>query len=98
MDYKQSTAHTLHHSKKLMGELFLLNIIIEFIKNIEINKSIILQKLEQIIKSKYYLSLNSQHIKALNIIYKKIIKISSLTNKDKKFLSKYMTHKIEAYK
>ena len=98
LDYKQSTAHTLHHSKKLMGELFLLNIIIEFIKNIEINKSIILQKLEQIIKSKYYLSLNSQHMKALNIIYKKIIKISSLTNKDKKFLSKYMTHKIEAYK
>ena len=95
LDYKQSTSHTLHYSKKLMAELFLLNIIIEFIKNIELNKRLILQKLEQIIKSKYYLSLNSQHINALNIIYKKIIKIGSLTKKDKKFLSKYMTHKID---
>ena len=91
-DYKQSTGYTLPNSKKLMGEIFLLNIIIEFIQNKEQNKNLIIQKLKSIIKSKFYLSVNDKHIKALNAISKKILKISSLDKKDQEFIYKYLNH------
>ena len=40
-DYEQSTSYTLPNSKKLMAELFLLNIIIDYIQNKESNKNYI---------------------------------------------------------
>ena len=88
--YKQSTMHTLSDSKKLMAEIFLLNIITDFIHNKEQNKHLILQKFESIIKSKFYLSVNFKHIKLLNLILKKIIQIRTLGKKDKKYIFKFM--------
>ena len=82
--------HTLSDSKKLMAEIFLLNIITDFIHNKEQNKHLILQKFESIIKSKFYLSVNFKHIKLLNLILKKIIQIRTLGKKDKKYIFKFM--------
>ena len=56
-----------------MAELFLLNIIIDFIQNKEINKNYIIEKLLLILKSDYLEIFSNEHIKFLNIIVKKIL-------------------------
>ena len=89
LDFKKSITYTLHHSNKLMSEIFLLDIIIKFIKNIDKNKSYIFQKLNSILKSKYMTFLNNEHLKYLKVIINKIQEIKSLTVKEHKILSKY---------
>ena len=86
LDFKKSTTYTLHSSKKLMSELFLLDIIIKYIQNIEINKSYIIQKLNSILKSKYIPFWNIEHSKYLKELINKILKIKSLTEKEYKLL------------
>ena len=41
LDYNKSTTYTLHESKKLMAELFLLDIIINYMPNIKKNQKYI---------------------------------------------------------
>ena len=89
LDYKTSITYTLHYSNKLMSELFLLDIIIKYIKNIEINKSYIIQKLNSILKSKYMTFLNNEHLKYLKVIINKIDQIKSLTVKEHQIINKY---------
>ena len=88
LDFKKSTTYTLHASKKLMSELFLLDIIIKYIHKIEENKRYIIQKLNSILKSKYIPFWNIEHSKYLNIIINKILKITSLTEKEFQLLIK----------
>ena len=72
LDYKKSTTYTLHGSKKLMSELFLLDIIIKFIQNRESNKIYIIEKLKSILKNKYLSFLNIDHLNYLKLlIFKK---------------------------
>jgi len=91
LDYKQSTSYTLHESKKLMSEIFLLDIIIEHIQNIELNKIYILQMLESIFKGKKIKYLNTAHKSYLKDIIVKIYRIKSLSKSDKNFIFMYMT-------
>jgi len=88
--YNQSTTNTLHDSKKLMSEIFLLDIIIKYIQDIEINKSYLFQKLIFIMNSHYMRFLNIEHINYLNILIKKMLQIKSLTEDECKLLNKYM--------
>ena len=90
LDYKQSTSYTLPNSKKLMAELYLLNIIIDFIQNKENNKNYIIQKLISILKGDYSRTFNYNHIKFLNLIIKKILIIKSLNESEKKLIFKYI--------
>ena len=90
LDYKQSTSYTLPNSKKLMAELYLLNIIIDFIQNKENNKNYIIQKLISILKGDYSRTFNYNHIKFLNLIIKKILIIKSLNEREKKLIFKYI--------
>ena len=89
LDYKKSITYTLHYSNKLMSELFFLDIIIKYIKNIEKNKIYIMEKLESIFKSKYMAFLNNEHLNYLKLIINKIHEIKSLTDKEHKILDKY---------
>ena len=88
-DFKKSITYTLHYSNKLMSELFLLDIMIKYIKNIEKNKSYIIQKLNLILKSKYMAFFNNKHLKYLKVVINKILEIKSLTVKEHQILSKY---------
>ena len=90
LDYEQSTSYTLPNSKKLMAELFLLNIIIDFIQNKEINKNYIIEKLLLILKSDYLEIFSNEHIKFLNIIVKKILIIKTLSKTEKDLIFKYI--------
>ena len=90
LDYKQSTSYTFPNSKKLMAELYLLNIIIDFIQNKENNKNYIIQKLISILKGDYSRTFNYNHIKFLNLIIKKILIIKSLNESEKKLIFKYI--------
>ena len=89
LDYKKSITYTLHYSNKLMSELFFLDIIIKYIKNIEKNKIYIMKKLESILKSKYMAFLNNEHLKYLKLIINKIHEIGSLTEKEHKIINNY---------
>ena len=89
LDFKKSITYTLHYSNKLMSELFLLDIMIKYIKNIEKNKSYIIQKLHLILRSKYMTFFNNKHLKYLKVIINKILEIKSLTVKEHQILSKY---------
>jgi glycosyltransferase involved in cell wall biosynthesis len=88
--YKQNTTHTLSDSKKLMAELFFLNIIIDFIQNKESNKNIIIEKLISILKSKYLEIFNKDHIHFLHLIIKKILIIKTLNKNEKELIFKYI--------
>ena len=90
LDFKQSTTYTLHGSKKLMADLFLLDIMIQYIQNIQINKIYILQKLQNIFKGKFIRFLDIEHKKYLKDIFLKICRIKSLNKRDKKLIIKYM--------
>ena len=90
LDYEQSTSYTLPNSKKLMAELFLLNIIIDYIQNKESNKNYIIEKLILILKSEYLEIFNKEHIKFLNLIIKKILKIKTLSKSEKDLIFKYI--------
>ena len=89
LDYQQTTTYTLHYSKKLMSELFLLDIILNYIQNIDINKKYIIQKLYKIIRSNYMIFLNQEHKNYLKIIIEKILQIKSLTLKEQQSIIKY---------
>ena len=91
LDYKQSTSYTLHESKKLMSDIFLLDIIIEYIQNIEVNKIYILQKLKKIFNGKNIKFLNTEHKNYLKDIIMKIFQIKSLSKSDKNLIFMYMT-------
>ena len=73
-----------------MAELYLLNIIIDFIQNKENNKNYIIQKLISILKGDYSRTFNYNHIKFLNLIIKKILIIKSLNESEKKLIFKYI--------
>ena len=73
-----------------MAELYLLNIIIDFIQNKENNKNYIIQKLISILKGDYSRTFNYNHIKFLNLIIKKILIIKSLNEREKKLIFKYI--------
>ena len=88
--YDQSTTNTLHDSKKLMSEIFLLDIIIKYIQDIEINKSYLFHKLFFIMNSHYIQFMNIEHINYLNFLIKKMLQIKSLTEDEYKLLNKYM--------
>ena len=90
LDYKQSTSYILPNSKKLMAELYLLNIIIDFIQNKENNKNYIMQKLILILKSDYSRIFNKKHMKFLNLIIKKILMIKSLSKFEKDIIFQYI--------
>ena len=90
LDFNQSTSYTLHDSKKLMSEIFLLDIIIKYIQDIEINKRYVFQKLSSILNSRYMPFLNIEHINYLKIIINKIFQIKSLTEDEYELLNKYM--------
>ena len=89
LDSIKSTTYTLHYSNKLMSELFLLDILIKYIKNIEKNKSYIIQKLYSILKSKYMTVLNNEHLNYLKVLINKIHGIKSLTAKEHQIINKY---------
>ena len=89
LDFDQSTTYTLHNSKKLMSELFLLDIIIKYIQNIEINKIYVLQKLISIFNSDYIHYINIEHINYLKILINKILQIKSLNYYEFNLLRKY---------
>ena len=91
LDYKQSTTYTIHESKKLMSDIFLLDIIIDYIQNIELNKLYILQKFKSIFKGKNIKYLNTAHKNYLKDIIMKIYMIKSLSKNDKNFIFMYMT-------
>ena len=87
--YNQSTTNTLHDSKKLMSEIFLLDILIKYIQDIEINKSYLFQKLIFILNSHYMRFLKIEHINYLYFLIKKMLQIKSLTEDEYKLLNKY---------
>jgi len=89
LDFDQSTTYTLHNSKKLMSELFLLDIIIKYIPNIEINKRYIFQKLISILNSDYIHFINIEHIKYLKILINKILQIKSLNDYEYKLIRRF---------
>ena len=60
--------------------IFLLDIIIKYIQNININKKYIFQKLISIFNSKYIQFLNIEHMKYLQALMNKILQIKNLTN------------------
>ena len=91
LDSKQSTSYTLHESKKLMSDIFLLDIIIEYIQNIEVNKIYVLQKLKKIFNGKNIKFLNTEHKNYLKDIIMKIFQIKSLSKSDKNLIFMYMT-------
>ena len=91
-DLKQSTTYTLHESEKLMSELFLLDIIIKFIQNIDINKIYIIQKTISIIKSHYIQFVKIEHINYLKLLIDKILQIKSLNENERELLIKYMNN------
>ena len=90
LDYKQSTTYTLPNSKKLMAELYFLNIIIDYIQNKENNKNYIIQKLILLLKSEYSKAFNKKNIKFLNFIIKKILKIKSFSKSENDLIFKYI--------
>ena len=90
LDFKQSTTYTLHDSKKLMSEIFLLDIIFKYIQNKEENKKYILQKLISIFQSHYIPFLNKDHIKYLKIIINNILEIKTLNEYDKTLIDECM--------
>ena len=90
LDFKQSTTYTLHQSQKLMSDLFLLDILIQYIQNIEVNKNLLMQKLKGIFKGKFIRFLNIEHKKYLKDIINKILCIKSLNKDDKDMLKKYI--------
>ena len=92
IDFKKSTTYTLHNSKKLMSELFLLDIIFNFIQNRDYNKIYIIQKFIAILKSKYIRIINFEHIKYIKILFNKILGINNLNNKEKATLRKYLNN------
>ena len=92
IDFKKSTTYTLHDSKKLMSELFLLDIIFNFIQNRDYNKIYIIQKFIAILKSKYIRIINFEHIKYIKILFNKILGINNLNNKEKTILRKYLNN------
>ena len=73
-----------------MSEIFLLDIIIKYIQDIEINKRYVFQKLTLILNSNYMVFLNIEHINYLNLLIKKMFQIKSLTKYEYKLLNKYM--------
>ena len=79
LEYNKSTTYTLHGSKKLMAEIFLLDIIIKYIQNINTNKKFIFQKLISIFNSKYIQFLNVEHIKYLQVLMNELLNIKNLT-------------------
>jgi len=89
LEYKESTSFSLPDSKKLMTELYLLEIIVDFIKNKEMNKNYIIEKLLLILKKQYINSFYKEHIQYLNQIIKKILAISTLTKNEKDLIAKY---------
>ena len=74
-----------------MSELFLLDIFIKYIKNIEINKNYIIQKLISILNSQFIHSLNIEHVNYLKILIKKILQIKSITESECKLLRNYIS-------
>ena len=90
LDYKQSTTYTLHQSKKLMSDLFLLDILIKNIQNIEVNKKYLLQKLKGIFKGKFIKYLNNEHKIYIKDIINKILLIKFLTKHEKNLIFYYM--------
>ena len=90
LDFKQSTTYTLHQSKKLMSDLFLLDILIKHIQNIEINKIYLFQKLKGIFKGKFIKYLNSEHKIYIKGIINKIFLIKSVSQHEKDLILYYM--------
>ena len=90
LDFKQSTTYTLHGSKKLMSDIFLLDILIQYMQNIQLNKIYILQKLKNIFEGKFIRFLNIEHKNYLKDIFVKIFRIKSLSNSDKNLIINYM--------
>ena len=88
-DLKKSTTYTLNYAKKLMSELFLLNILIEYIQNKEKNKKYIFQKLKSILKSKYMPFFNAEHKNYLKFLFDKITQINILNENERKILVDY---------
>ena len=78
LDYNKSTSYSLHGSSKLMAELYLLDIIINYIQNIDKNKKYVFQKLVSIFNSEQIQFLNINHIKYLQAIINKILQIKNL--------------------
>lgn len=90
LDSKQTTTYTLHQSKKLMSDIFLLGILINYIQNIEINKIYLLQKLKGIFKGKFIKYLNNEHKIYIKDNINKIFLIKSLTKPEKDLIFYYM--------
>ena len=90
LDFKKSTTYTLHQSKKLMSDLFLLDILIKYIQNIEVNKKYLLQKLKGIFKGKFIKYLNNEHKIYIKHIINKILLKKFLTKQEKNLIFYYM--------
>jgi len=90
LDFKQSTTYTLHQSKKLMSDLFLIDILIKYIQNIEVNKVYLLQKLKGLFQGKFIKYLNNEHKIYIKDIVNKIFLIKSLSKKEKDLIFYYM--------
>lgn len=88
IDYKKSTTYTLPYSKKLMSELFLLDILLEFINDREANKLYLVEKLSSILKT-YISHINNEHKKYFNLLINKILKIKTLSKDDKEIINNY---------
>ena len=82
LDSKTTATYKLNTEHKFISELFLLDIIIEFIKNIEINYKYIVQKAILIWEPKIIKNLNKENKTYLNSILKKIFKFKFINIKD----------------
>jgi len=73
-----------------MSDLFLLDILIKYIQNIEVNKKYLLQKLKGIFKGKFIKYLNNEHKIYIKHIINKILLIKFLTKQEKNLIFYYM--------
>ena len=71
-DYEQSTSYILSNSEKLMNELYLLDIIIDFIQYKEMNRNYIIGKLITILNEYNIYLFNKEHVRFLKQIMNKI--------------------------
>lgn len=89
IDFKKSTTYVLPCTKKLMSELFLLDILLEFIKDPDVNKLYLVEKLLSILK-KYISYASNEHKIYLNLLITKILKIKTISKDEKKILNNYI--------
>lgn len=87
LDNKYSATYTLNEENKIISELFLLEIIIDYIKDIEINQKYILKKISLICDNQKILITNNKNKIYLKTLIKKIFKLKFINNDYKNLIN-----------